>query len=123
MLAGLIFAVCLAAVSQAQAQTATKLFSEVDVTPSGQHFIRATYSVTGLSGGANTIPFPAILPRPVRRVFLQAVGNNAVGVIVSLDTSRGVVSTLFVGGRLGWDQTNVYMYIGAGTQCLMTVDY
>jgi hypothetical protein len=53
------------------------------------------------------------------------MGNGALGVIVSLDDSQGVAAPAasFGGGFMGFDATNVYVYIGNGTECGLTVEY
>jgi hypothetical protein len=53
------------------------------------------------------------------------VGNGAAGALVSLDTSKGVTdpSGALAGGKLGFDQTNVYVYIGNATQCVLAVEW
>jgi hypothetical protein len=107
--------------------SSARLFSEVNVTRAGQQIVTANYVFSGLTASsANTLPFPTgALPRVPRRVWLQTVGNNAVGVIVSLDTSQGAADPtgLLAGGKLGYDATNIYVYIGNGTQLEATVEY
>ena len=85
-----------------------------------------TFAATGLTAsGANTVPFPVALPAVPRRVFLTPVGNGAAGATVSLDTGQGATdpTNSFAGGKLGFDKTNLYVYIGNATQFQATVEY
>jgi hypothetical protein len=88
--------------------------------------IRRTFQATGLTpNGANTVPFPDRLQSVPLRVFLTPVGNGAAGALVSLDTSQGAAdpSNSFAGGKLGFDQNNLYVYIGNASQFQVTVEY
>jgi hypothetical protein len=103
----------------------TSLYREQSETQSVWIF-RETFAATGLTAsGPNTVPFPSPLPTVPRRVFLTPVANGAAGALVSLDTSKGAADPTgsFAGGNLGVDATNVYLYIGAATQCEIIVDY
>jgi hypothetical protein len=89
--------------------------------------LRSTYVCYGLTpSGANTVPFPSpgLMVTP-RRVSLTPVGNGALGVAVTLDTSQGAADPTgeLAGGKLGVDNTNLYVYIGAGTQFEVTVEH
>lgn len=104
----------------------TLMYDEVVRMQKGPPLVRATFACTGLTAsGANTLPFPSALPRIPRRVFLQTVGNGAVGVIVSLDTAQGATDPTgkLGGGKLGVDKSNIYVYIGNGTELIATVEY
>lgn len=100
--------------------------SEIVQTQTGPQWVHDTYAATGLTAsGANTVPFPWALVRVPFRVVLTPVGNGAAGALVSLDTSQGAAdpSGSFAGGKLGVDQNSLYLYIGAATQCMVTVEY
>jgi hypothetical protein len=60
-----------------------------------------------------------------RRVHLTPVGNGAAGAVVSLDTSSGAAdpTNSFAGGKLGFDQNNLYVYIGNATQFQASCEY
>ena len=79
--------------------------TEVTVSPvGGVSSQRDTYAATGLTAnGANTVPFPAALPRTPFVVFFTPVGAGAAGALVSLDTSQGAADPTgaFAGGKLG----------------------
>ncbi len=84
------------------------------------------YAVTGLTeNAANTVALPESLPRLPFRASASPVGNGALGVLVSMDTSQGTPDPThsFAGGKLGVDANNAYLYIGAGTQCLLIVEW
>ena len=103
---------------------ATPTHSNEYETISGVFIRKTTFVVTGLTAtSTNTVPHG--LPFTPRRVAPVPVGNGAVGVMVSLDTSQGVADPAgaLAGGKTGWDATNIYIYIGAGTQCLLLVEY
>jgi|GEM_PF-2552796 len=102
------------------------LSGEQVATKRGFTLRRERYACVGLTpNGANTVPFPNRLPRAPRGVVLNPMGNGALGVIVSLDDSQGVAAPAasFGGGFMGFDATNVYVYIGNGTECGLTVEY
>ncbi len=87
---------------------------------------RDVYAVTGLTeNSANSVPLPASLPRVPFRASVSPVGNGALGVMVSMDTSQGTPDPTgsFSGGKLGVDSGYAYLYIGAGTQCLLIVEW
>jgi hypothetical protein len=108
------------------AQKMTSIIKEMYPTEEGPIVIRETFAATGLTpSGANTVPFPYPLNTVPRRVSLVPVGDGAAGALVSLDTSQGATdpTNSFAGGKLGFDQNNLYVYIGAGSQFLVTVDY
>jgi hypothetical protein len=92
----------------------------------GPNIWTETFAATGLTANAaNTLPFPVSLPQVPVRVSLQPVGNGAVGAVVSLDTSQGATDPTgsFAGGKLGYSATNIYVFIGDATQCVVTVEY
>jgi len=99
----------------------------VDViqTLAGPQVVRETFAATGLMNGANTVPFPVPLPIVPLRVFLIPVGDGAAGALVSLDTSQGAAdpTNSFAGGKLGFDQNNLYVYIGNASEFQVTVEY
>ena len=100
----------------------------VDViqTLAGPQVVRETFAATGLTpNGANTVPFPVPLPIVPLRVFLIPVGDGAAGALVSLDTSQGAAdpTNSFAGGKLGFDQNNLYVYIGNASEFQVTVEY
>lgn len=100
------------------------LFAEQIKLVSGSYLSRSTFVVTGLTASAaNTVAHG--LPRAPRRVFFTPVGNAALGVLASLDTSQGNADPtgLLAGGKLGFDATNLYIFMGAGTQVIVTVEY
>ena len=84
---------------------------------------RTGVTLTSLSTVAlNTVPHG--LPRSPRAVFLQPATNGALSAVASLDTSQGdpdPTATL-VGGCLGWDATNLYIWSGAA-QCIALIEY
>jgi len=95
-------------------------------TEAGSFVIRRTFAATGLTpNAANTVPFPERLPIVPLRVFLTPVGNGAAGALVSLDTSQGAAdpTNSFAGGELGFDQNNLYVYIGNASEFQVTVEY
>lgn len=84
------------------------------------------YAVTGLTeNAANTVAIPGGLLRTPFKASASPAGNAALGVMVSVDTSQGTPDPTgsFAGGKLGVDENNAYLYIGAGTQCLLTVEW
>ena len=90
----------------------------------GPYLRSATLVVAGLTGSAaNTIPHG--LPTTPRRVVLQSIANGAVGALATLDSSQGLADPTgkLAGGKLGWDATNIYVYVGADTQLLAHVEY
>lgn len=92
----------------------------------GPNIWTESFAATGLTANAaNTLPLPMSLPHVPFQVFLTPVGNGAAGALVSLDTSQGATdpTSSFAGGKLGFDQSNVYVYIGNATQCVVTVEY
>jgi hypothetical protein len=100
--------------------------TEVSSTDQGPKVIKQTFAVTGLSpNGANTVPFPAPLSSIPARVSLTPVGDGAAGALVSLDASQGAAdpTNSFAGGKLGFDQNNLYLYIGNASAFLATVEY
>jgi hypothetical protein len=106
--------------------TCTVMYSEVYHAQRGAEIARVTYACTGLTASTNnTVAFPATLPRVPRRVWLTPVGNAAMGVIISLDTSQGAAdpSGQLAGGYTGVSASNLYVYIGAGTQFIATIEY
>jgi hypothetical protein len=99
---------------------------DVSQTCQGPWVIRETFAATGLTpNGAETVPFPQALQGVPLRVFLTAVGNGAAGALVSLDTSQGAAdpTNSFAGGKLGFDQNNLYVYIGNASEFQVTVEY
>lgn len=93
-------------------------------TEDGRRIIHSILAITGLTAsGANTVPHG--LPRAPNSIDLQAVGNGAIGVVVSLDDSQGGADpTGTLGGmKLGFDATNIYLYIGNCTECIADVWY
>jgi len=110
--------------------SATMKSININVTQSlgGPQIVTETLAATGLTpNSANTVPFPKPLPLswPLFRVLLTPVGNGAAGALVSLDTSQGDAdpTNSLAGGKLGWDRTNVYLYIGNASQLLVIVEY
>lgn len=102
------------------------LSEEQIVTKRGFSLRRARYACVGLTpSGANTVPFPSPLPRVPRNAVVTPMGNAAIGVMVSLDDSQGAAAPAnsFGGGCLGFDATNVYTFIGNGTEFRRTVEY
>ena len=100
--------------------------TDVTSTDQGPKVIRQTFAATGLTpNGANTVPFPVPLPTVPLRVYLTPAGNGAAGALVSLDTSQGAADpTNSLGGvKLGFDQNNLYVYIGNASELLVTADY
>lgn len=78
--------------------------------------------VTGLQASAsNTIPHG--LPHTPSCVLLQSVGNNALGVVISLDDSQGDASANLGGGHTGWNSTNIYVVIGNITELVVYAIY
>ncbi len=72
--------------------------------------------VSALTANAsNTIPHG--LPAQPRRVFPNSVGNGAASAACNLDTSQGATDPTgkLPGGKLGYDATNVYLWVPAGT--------
>jgi len=102
-----------------------QIYSELVVTANAPAHSLYVFAATGLTqNGANTVPFPTPLARVPQRVLLTPVGNGAAGGAVSLDTSQGATDPTgsFAGGKLGFDQNNIYVVIGAGTQILVSVE-
>jgi len=104
------------------------LYEETRPTLQGFPVTKSTFVWTGLTPNSpNTLPFPNNDKplRPPRCVTLQSLGNGAVGVVVTLDTSQGTSDPtgLLAGGKLGWDQNNLYVQIGNGTQVEATVEW
>ena len=92
----------------------------------GPEMIVSNFAAIGLTANqANTVPFPYKLNMVPRRVSLTPTGNGAAGVLVSLDTSQGAAApaNTFAGGKLGYDQNNLYVYIGNATQFAVTVEW
>lgn len=96
----------------------------------GAQINRATLAVTGLtSGGLNTVPHGltknGVAASP-RRADLESCASGGLGVVASFDTAQGntdPTSTLS-GGKLGWDGTNFYLWIGSGgTQLMILAEY
>lgn len=106
--------------------TMTNINMDMTQNQAGGSVIRRTFAAIGLTpNGANTVPFPDHLPSVPLRVFLTPVGNGVAGALVSLDTSQGAAapSNSFAGGKLGFDQNNLYVYIGNASQVQVTVEY
>jgi hypothetical protein len=101
----------------------TVVNSEVVTGLAGVYFDRALLAVSGLTtNGANTIPHG--LPRDPRRVVPIPVNSGGIGVLLTLDTSQGDATSALGAGHLGWDKTNIYIYIGNGpTDAMFLVDY
>lgn len=104
-------------------------------TAGGPFVVTQTFHAFGLApNSANTIPFPEPLPYLPLRVFLTPVANGALAAVVSLDSSQGADDPtacfggsggepLICWGKLGFDQNNLYVYIGAGVEFQVTVEY
>ncbi len=104
----------------------TSLGRDVRQSETGPNIWAETFAATGLTANpANTSPFPVSLPQVPNRDFLTPVGNGAAGALVSLDASQGATDPTgsFAGGKLGFDQNNVYIYIGNATPCVVTAEY
>jgi hypothetical protein len=103
---------------------ASEINTDVICDNRGPYLRSATLVVTGLTAsGANTIPHG--LPVAPRRVWFTPVGDAALGALASLDTSQGNTDPTgtLVGGKLGYDATNVYVYVGSMTQLLLHAEY
>jgi hypothetical protein len=76
--------------------------------------VTATFTVTGMTGGAsNTVPHG--LPRVPRRIWFTAIASGANAAGCSLDTSTVAA---------GYDATNIYIYTPSGvTTVLVHVEY
>jgi hypothetical protein len=101
------------------------LFTEMRQTQEGPMVIVQNFAAIGLTAnGANTVPFPFKLNTVPRRVTITPTGNGAAGALASLDTSQGAADSTgsFAGGKLGYDQQNLYVYIGNATQFAVTVE-
>jgi len=104
----------------------TSLIRNINASLDGPWIATETFAATGLTANAaNTVPWPLALPAVPRRASLTPVGNGAVGAICSLDTSQGATdpTNSFAGGKLGFDKTNLYTFIGNATQFQVTVEY
>lgn len=106
--------------------TLKSLGRDVRQSLTGPNLWTESFAATGLTANAaNTLPFPVSLPQVPNRVLLTAVGNGAAGALVSLDTSQGATDPTgsFAGGKLGFSNADVFVYIGNATQCVVTVEY
>jgi hypothetical protein len=84
------------------------------------------YAATKLpSVGPATVPFPAQLSGVPVGALLTRIGNGCPGPQVTFDSSQGAAdaSGALSGGKLGYDQNNVYLFVSCGTECIVTVEY
>jgi hypothetical protein len=100
------------------------IYKDVVCDNRGPYLHKATLVVTGLTpSAANTIPHG--LPTTPRHVMLQSIANAALGALATLDDSQGIADPTgtLAGGKLGFDATNVYVYVGADTELLVHIEY
>ncbi len=115
--------------------TMKSLSMDARLTKTGPSVYTLTFHAFGLApNSANTVPFPEPLPYLPLRVFLTPVANGALGAVVSLDSSQGADDPtacfggsggepLICWGKLGFDQNNLYVFIGNGVEFQVTVEY
>jgi hypothetical protein len=104
--------------------TVNSIYKDLVCDNRGPYLRKATLVVTGLSAStANTIPHG--LATTPRHVALQSIANATLGALATLDDSQGIADPTgtLSGGKLGFDATNIYVYVGADTELLVYVEY
>jgi hypothetical protein len=103
-----------------------RISSDIIPTSPGPFILRQTFAVCGLTPEqSNAVPFPEPLHTVPFRVFMNSVGwDGGTYGLLSLDTTQGAPDPtgVFDGGKLGFDQNNIYVIIGNTSMFLLTVE-